>query len=139
MRLEPVDAEGHPAGTRAGIPEGTLEIGLARQQLMGVHTEEVKRTAISHRLRVPGRVAPDEGRVYPLIAAAEGWIRNLGQNPAGTFVKKGQILASYDTPNFQTARQGLLFGANADRPWLHDVSRRPSVPASRSKGCGAWE
>ncbi|MFB3826331.1 MAG: efflux RND transporter periplasmic adaptor subunit [Bryobacteraceae bacterium] len=92
----------------AGIP-GAVRVTAAGQQLLGLRTEEVRMAPDSHVLRVPGRVAVDEGRQYRLIAGADGWIRELGDNPAGVFVKKNQVLASYYTPNLVAATQTFVF------------------------------
>lgn len=117
MRLVPVYADGaggQPEPAASAGP-GMVQVSAARQQLMGVRTDEVKRAPASHLLRVPGRIAVDEGRQYRIIAAADGWIRNLGANPAGTSVTKHQVLASYYAPNLQSAQQTLLFALdNAD-------------------------
>ncbi|MEI9475538.1 MAG: efflux RND transporter periplasmic adaptor subunit [Deltaproteobacteria bacterium] len=77
--------------------------------MIGLRTDEVRRAPTSHLLRVPGRVAVDEGRLYRLIAAADGWIRELGQNSAGSFVKKDEILASYYVQNLVAAVQTYVF------------------------------
>ena len=114
MRLVPVYADGtgvQPEAAASSEP-GMVRVSAARQQLMGVRTDEVKLAPASQLLRVPGRVIVDEGRLYRLIAASDGWIRELGQNPAGTFVNRDQILASYYAQNFQAAQQALLFAIN---------------------------
>jgi RND family efflux transporter MFP subunit len=54
-------------------------------------------------------VAVDEERLYRIIAGADGWIRELGQNTAGSFVKKNQILASYYAQNLISAVQTFVF------------------------------
>jgi RND family efflux transporter MFP subunit len=134
MRLEPVYADTVPAKARpatADVP-GMVLVGSGQQQLIGVRTDEVKRAPVSHLLRVPGRIAVDDGRLYRIVAAADGWIRTLGPNPAGTFVKKDQILASYYAPNFQAAQQTLLFALdNADQlvrqRELRITSQRPNA------------
>ena len=96
---------------------GMVQVSAAKQQLIGVRTDEVRRAPASHLLRVPGRVAVDDGRLYRLVAAVDGWILDLGQNPAGTFVKKDEILASYYTQNLQATQLALLSSISATTPW----------------------
>ena len=96
---------------------GMVQVSAAKQQLIGVRTDEVRRAPASHLLRVPGRVAVDDGRLYRLVAAVDGWILELGQNPAGTFVKKDEILASYYTQNLQATQLALLSSISATTPW----------------------
>jgi Cu(I)/Ag(I) efflux system membrane fusion protein len=109
MRLEPVYAAAK--SIQAGVPEvrGTVEVSAARQQLIGVRTDEVRRASIAHVLRVPGRIAVDDTRLYRLIAAADGWIRELGPNPAGAQVKQNQVLASYYVRDLLAAEQTYLY------------------------------
>jgi RND family efflux transporter MFP subunit len=128
MRLEPVYAD-LPSSRTGALPKGAVEVSAAQQQLIGIHTGEVKRAPASYVLRVPGRITVDEERLYRLIAATDGWIGELGQNSAGTFVKKDQILASYHTLNFQATQQALVF-LNPD--WSNRAEA--AVPSQRQPG-----
>ena len=116
MRLEPVYADPQPGEEGQALPGGAVVVSAVQQQLIGVRTDEVKRSSASHVLRLPGRITVDEARLFRLIAAVDGWIEELGHNPAGTFVKKGEVLASYYTANLQADQQSLLFAAaNTDQ------------------------
>lgn len=111
MRLVPVyavQAGDKPSPADAGAP-GMLEVSAATQQLIGVRTDQVRKASTSYLLRVPGRITVDEARLYRLTAATDGWIRELGQNTAGSFVEKDQVLASYYTSNLLTASQTLVY------------------------------
>src|SRR5947209_5208023 len=88
MRL--VRAEAGPIGAT-----GVVRVNAATQQLIGIETAEVRRESVSHRMRTAGRIAVDEARLYRLLAAADGWVRELGQNTTGAFVRKDQLLVSY--------------------------------------------
>jgi len=101
MRLEPLaagDARGASAPASLENP-GMVVVNAARQQLIGIRTDEVRRAPSSHVLRVPGRIAVDDQRLYRIVAAVDGWILDLGPNTVGRSVKKDQLLASYYTPN----------------------------------------
>jgi multidrug efflux pump subunit AcrA (membrane-fusion protein)/YHS domain-containing protein len=93
-----------------------VQVSAEKQQLMGVRTDEVRRASASNLLRVPGRITVDDERLYRLNAAADGWIREIGQNSAGVFVKKNQILASYYTPNLLSAAQTFVFALQTNAP-----------------------
>jgi YHS domain-containing protein len=97
MELVPVYDDGSTGGAAAGVsgPPGTVTISAAKQQLIGVRTDEVRRDSSSHVLRVPGRIAVDDQRLYRIVAAADGWIVDLGESTVGRFVKKDQLLGSY--------------------------------------------
>ncbi len=111
MRLVPVSSSeaAAPSGAARTSP-GVVRVNTDRQQLIGVHTDLVEPASASHlALRVPGRVAVDEQRLYRITAAVDGWVRDLGSNPAGSFVKKQQVLATYYAQNLVSAAQSYIF------------------------------
>jgi len=93
MRLERADAG--KSGNMVAESSAVIQINAARQQLIGVRTDEVRLGSSSNVLRVPGRITVDDQRLYRIVAAADGWIVDLGENTVGRFVKKNQLLASY--------------------------------------------
>jgi Heavy metal binding domain len=72
MRLVPADASSK-TDAASDMP-GMVQISADKQQLIGVRTDEVRRAPSSHLLRVPGRIAVDDQRLYRIVAAADGWI-----------------------------------------------------------------
>jgi RND family efflux transporter MFP subunit len=117
MRLEPVAAGGTQGKPQSALSApGMLVVGSATQQLLGVHTEEVRRGSTAHVLRVPGRIAVDDQRLYRIIAAVDGWIVDLGPNTVGRFAKKDQLLASYYTRDLQATERLFLLSIPANEP-----------------------
>lgn len=106
-------SEGSPSSTALA---GAVQVSPTTQQIMGLRLAKAERAAASDRLRLFGRVAADESRLFRVVAAADGWIRSLGPNPPGSFVPKGQILGSYYTQGLQAAQQALLFAAANSSP-----------------------
>lgn len=90
---------------------GAVGVSAEKLQMAGVRTEETLELSGVQRLRAAGRVAVDEQRLYRILAASDGWIRRLGNNPAGTFVARNEFLASYYAQNLQTAQQALMAAA----------------------------
>jgi len=88
---------------------GTIQVSPEKQQVMGVRLATVEKVSESHILRVLGRVAPDETRIYRINAAVEGWIRETYSNTTGSIIKKDQILASFYSPEFLSAEQAFIF------------------------------
>jgi RND family efflux transporter MFP subunit len=110
MRLEAVyggDAD-RSAAELSGMP-GLVQISAAKQQLIGLRTDAVERAPVSNALRIPGRIAADEARLYRIIAASDGWIRELAGSPAGTSVKKDEVLASYYVRDLVSTQQSYLY------------------------------
>jgi len=82
----------------SSMPPGTVRITPEKQQIIGVKLGTVEKKAVTHTLRILGRVAADETRIYRIIAAADGWIVDAFNNPTGSLVKKDEVLASVFIP-----------------------------------------
>jgi len=107
MALEPV-YEGDDLSAKLTLPAGAVAITPEQQQLIGVRVEKVEKNSGSRTIRTTGRVAPDDNRVFRLMAGTDGWIRDLQDNPAGTVVKKDQLLATFYSREFRNAEQAYL-------------------------------
>src|SRR5215475_2367621 len=111
MRLEPVyaDSESESGDGRSSPSTGSVHITAEQQRTIGLETETVTPAAGVHTLRVLGRVALDETRIYPLAAAADGWVRKAGPIVTGSIVQKDEVLATFYNRGFLTAQQSYLF------------------------------
>ena len=105
MPLEPVYADGGGSADTADA----IAVRASRQQLVGVTVEKASRRVVRHRLRLLGRVAVDEARLFRLYPVTPGWIRELGVATTGSFVRRGEVLASYYAPETATPQQTLLY------------------------------
>src|SRR6266853_2918035 len=112
MRLVPVYIEdGGNAQTSsplAALPVGAVTIDAATQQLMGLRVAPVEKTGSTRIVRVIGRVAPEDTRVYKVNSGLEGFIRDTYNDSVGMLVKKDQKLASYYSPDFLAVASGFL-------------------------------
>ena len=107
MALEPV-YEGDDPAAKLQLPAGAVSIAPEKQQLIGVRTEVVEKNSGSRLVRTTGRVAPDDNRVYRMMAGTDGWIQSLQDNPAGTVVQKDEVLATFYSREFRNAEQAFL-------------------------------
>ena len=107
-------ATGGDAAARA-LPHGAVQVSPERQQAIGVRLGVVSRSTGTRLLRTTGRVAPDENRTYPIVAAVSGWIRNVENVTTGDAVKRDQVLASFVAPEieFRSAQQSYYTGLEA--------------------------
>ena len=135
MRLEPVSAGGGRGKSGPATPEnqGAVVVGAASQQLIGVRTDEVRRGPSARALRVPGRIAVDDQRMYRIIAAVDGWILDLQENTVGRSVRKNQLLASYYTTNLLYNERLFLLSVPANEP-LSTETRDFSQASIRTAG-----
>jgi RND family efflux transporter MFP subunit len=112
MQLEPVYEDGGPGGTGGGtssMPPGTVGIDPGKRQAIGVRVGTVAKEPAEHTLRVLGRVAADETRLYRINATIDGWITKAYPNSAGSVVRKDEVLAAFYSPEFLSSGQALLF------------------------------
>jgi len=111
MRLEPVyaDSESESRDQRALPSNGSVHITARQQRSIGLQTETVTPTAGVHTLRVLGRVALDETRIYRVVEAVDGLVREVGPIVTGSIVQKDEVLATFYNRDFLTAQQSYLF------------------------------
>jgi membrane fusion protein, copper/silver efflux system len=104
-------ASGDDTGTRTPAHTG-VRVTPESQQAIGVRIGVVTRSTSTQSLRTTGRVAADENRMYPIIAAVSGSIRSVSSVTTGDAVKKDQALASFFSPDSQleTAQQSYYEG-----------------------------
>lgn len=120
MNMEPVygDDPGPrtaPDAAGSAIPPGAVRISLERQQMIGVRTGTVEMRSETRRIRTVGRVVVDETRLFRLNSSVDGWIKETSNNSTGSFVKKGEVLASFYSPDFLTVEQAYLALGALDR------------------------
>jgi Cu(I)/Ag(I) efflux system membrane fusion protein len=107
MALVPV-YEGERLADQLQLAPNTVFIDGGAQKLTGVRVETVSRTSGGQVIRTTGRVEPDQNRLYHLTAATEGWVRSLGDNAAGTMVKKGEVLGTYFSFELRGVEAGYI-------------------------------
>src|SRR6202790_4831133 len=109
MALEPVyAAEDSMANANVPLPPGAVSISPYKQQLIGVRIETVDDASGSQLIRTSGRVVANDNQVYRLMAATEGWVQSLQNTPAGTVVKKNDLLATFYSREFRNVEQAYL-------------------------------
>jgi membrane fusion protein, copper/silver efflux system len=130
MHLEPRRGGGAAAGGASrALPDGAVQVSPERQQAVGVRLGVAGRLGRTRVLRTTGRVAADENRTYPIVAAVSGWIRHLESVTTGDVVKADQVLASFlaPQPEFDSAQQMYYTGLEM----LYRASAQPQ-PRSQS-------
>ena len=107
MALEPV-YEGDDPTAKLQLAPGAVALSPEKQQIIGARVETVAKSSGSRVIRTTGRVEADDNRVYRLTAVTDGRVESLGDNPAGTVVKKDEVLASFYSKEFRNAEQAYL-------------------------------
>ncbi len=114
MPLEPVYADGTGGGAQgAALPAGAVQVRPDRQQLIGVRTEKAGTRALNRGLRLLGRVAPDERRVFRLNSVTAGWVRDVSGPTTGSVVRKGELLGTYYSQELLGPQQAFVYALDA--------------------------
>ena len=132
MQLEPVYADGGgdsaPSPNATPMAPGLVRIGLERQQLIGVRTEETRKTDAEGHIRILGRVAADERRIYRLNAPSAGVVREVGTATTGSIVKANETLAVFLTRGALDFRTLLPYLVRPDAQGGAPTTFTPGVP-----------
>ena len=136
MRL--VSQRGGAAGGDAPaltLPHGAVQVSPERQQAIGIRLGVAGPLAGTRVLRTTGRVAPDENRTYPIVAAVNGWVRHVESVSTGDAVKADQVLASFlaPQPEFDSAQQMYYTGLEM----LYRASAQPQPQYDSHNAAGA--
>jgi membrane fusion protein, copper/silver efflux system len=79
-----------------------------QQQIIGVQVATVERTAGGYGVRLFGRVAAEETRVYQVRVGVDGYIRDASTATTGSRVEKDQWLATFSAFDARQPIQSLL-------------------------------
>ncbi|MCX6923940.1 MAG: efflux RND transporter periplasmic adaptor subunit [Verrucomicrobia bacterium] len=120
MKMEPVYAEDPARATVVATsqvrPAGTVSISSKQQELLGIRVGTVQAKPEQHSLRLLGKVAVQENRLYRVVANVNGMIMTTSSYAPGSQVKKEHPLATMYSPEFTGPIQSLLSSlASRDR------------------------
>jgi RND family efflux transporter MFP subunit len=132
MALEPVYAD-QRAPARDRLSAGEVRISPEAQQLIGVRVGPVENRAITHRLRLTGRVAPDETRLYRINLGIDGVVRDLARTTTGSRVHKHEWLATIAAPDARSPLQSYIVALDVlDRTTKNTEGPGPMALATAS-------
>jgi Cu(I)/Ag(I) efflux system membrane fusion protein len=115
MQLEPVYAGGALVeGSRELLSSDLVQISAEKQQLFGVRVGTVEKSSGTFKLRLFGRVTPDESRTYTLNAGTSGYIQDVLEVTTGSQVRKNQLLATFSAPGAVMTIQTYLLNLGAE-------------------------
>jgi Cu(I)/Ag(I) efflux system membrane fusion protein len=135
MELEPVYADSVTSAIVAVPPSpGSVNIDLQKQQLFGIRVAAVEKTSGTQRVRLLGRVVPEDTRVYRINSGMDGFVRETYNDSVGELVKKDQKLATSYVGDTLSVASGFL-AATAGVPGSvgKDGARTVPFPGAVSK------
>jgi Cu(I)/Ag(I) efflux system membrane fusion protein len=83
------------------------------QRMAGVQVQTVDNASSTTTLRLYGRVAPDETRIYRVTAGTEGYATEIASVTTGSRVERGEWLATLAAPDARTPVQAYLVALDA--------------------------
>ena len=111
----------------------SIHVQSEMQQIAGVQVETVARAPMTAALRLYGRVAPDETRIYRVTAGLEGYATDISTVTTGSRVEGGEWLATLAAPDARTAVQAYLVALDA----METGTQRPmDTPGLTDSGVG---
>jgi membrane fusion protein, copper/silver efflux system len=126
MKLEPVYASGGSAATASSdahhLP-GAIVVSVEQQHTIGTRVSAVETAGGTEQLRLYGKVAPEESRVYKVNVGLDGAVRDVAAVTTGSQIRKDQLLVTFSTPE---ARQP--FGSYVTSLDLLDRETRAGTP-----------
>lgn len=136
MALAPVYAEPASSSPVAFAPKspGAVAIDLEKQQLFGIRVAAVEKASPARKIRVLGRVAAEDTRIYRVTSGSDGFVRDTYNDSLGEFVKKDQKLATtYLGETLAVASGFLAAAANAPGANGKDGARTIPFPGAVNK------
>lgn len=88
--------------------EGKLRVSSVSRQMYGIRLASVQRTSGHDIIRVFGRVAADETKIYRVNLGTDGYVKETKDDAVGNRVAKDQHLAVVYSPEFLTIAGGYL-------------------------------
>ena len=113
MDLVPVYAD--TVGKSLLASTDSLTIDPATQKIYGIQLAAVENASGTRNLRVFGKVAADETRIFKVTVGADGYVKSTDGDAIGNHVKKDQKLAVIYSPDFLPVEGGFL-SANERTP-----------------------
>ena len=109
----------------AGVGSQAVYMSENAMRLANVQTMQVGAEAASRKIRLNGRVAVDERKVYAQTTHIPGRIERLMVNFTGEEVKRGQALATVYSPEMITAQEELLqaYAIRESQPELFQAAK----------------
>jgi Cu(I)/Ag(I) efflux system membrane fusion protein len=132
MALEPVYANGgdgplEAQATASHQHHTALQVSARQRALMNVQVEPVQRTTAARSVRVFGRVAAEENRIYKVNIGVPGYIRHVSPVTTGSHVEKNQWLATFSSPDARQPIQAYLVSLD-----VVDRAEKTREPASQA-------
>jgi RND family efflux transporter MFP subunit len=109
-------------GSPESMPAGTINVGIAQQQLIGVRFATVEPASASETIRAAGRVAQDETKITRVHPKIEGWIYQTHVDFTGQLVKAGDPLLTIYSPEMLASEQEFLIALRASETMQNSPS-----------------
>src|ERR1700745_3508793 len=138
MELEPVYADSVTSAIVVVPPSpGSVNIDLQKQLFFGIRVVPVEKTSGTQRVRLLGRVLPEDTRVYRINSGMDGFVRETSNDSVGELVKKDQKLATSYVGDTLSVASGFL-AATAGVPGAvgKDGNRTTPYPGAVNKQGG---
>lgn len=94
--------------TQEEVETGVIVVDARRRQLIGVKTGLVRRESMTKTIRTIGTVVPAETRLTDVTLKVKAWIGKVTADFTGIFVREGETLFSFYSPEIWSAQEEYL-------------------------------
>jgi Cu(I)/Ag(I) efflux system membrane fusion protein len=106
---------------------GVVRVRPDMQRVAGVRTETVDLKPAAATLRLYGRVAADETRLYRITAGTDGYVSDVSHLTTGSRVEAGAWLVTIAAPDVRTPIQAYLVALDAQEQGTQRPADTPGV------------
>jgi RND family efflux transporter MFP subunit len=119
MDLVPMMAASQPqssaATSPAQLPQGAIVVPIEKQTLAGVRTALVERKALAREVHTTAEIVADENRISHVHVKVSGFIDRVYVSSIAQFVRKGQPLFTFYSPDLVATEDEYLIAKRGDR------------------------
>jgi RND family efflux transporter MFP subunit len=119
MDLVPMMAAAQPSSSAATsstqLPQGAIVVPIEKQTLAGVRTALVERKALAREIHTTAEIVADENRISHVHVKVSGFIDRVYVSSIAQFVRKGQPLFTFYSPDLVATEDEYLIAKRGDR------------------------
>jgi RND family efflux transporter MFP subunit len=98
----------------AQLPQGAIVVPAEKQTLAGVRTALVERRALAREIHTTAEIVADESRISHVHVKVSGFIDQVYVNSIAQFVRKGQPLFTFYSPDLVATEEEYLIAKRGD-------------------------
>ena len=117
----------------AQLPQGAIVVPAEKQTLAGVRTALVEHKALAREIHTTAEIVADESRISHVHVKVSGFIDQVYVNSIAQFVRRGQPLFTFYSPDLVATEEEYLIAKRGDSTLgsapFKEIARRRAIAA----------